>query len=697
LSKRESRQLVVEILKFAEHIPTELRELVVRGAEGNPFYTEELIKMLIEDGVIIPDEETWGIDLTHFEEVDIPSTLVGVLQARLDSLPVHERTVLQQASVVGRLFWDRIVSHIQSEGGDGDDPQHIPQVLTSLRDRELIFRHEESAFVGAVEYLFKHDVLREVTYESVLKRLRKTYHGLVADWLIGNSGDRIGEYSGLIAEHLLLARREEQACEYFFHAGESALASFANAEAQHYFYLALELSPPETTHVELLSGLGEALRLQGKNEEAEQIFRQAIQIYNQLGNSDCMGDIYTRLSKSLWRIDYLRAWKVCQEGLDLLEGTTDSLGYARLLSEAGRTAYFSNVTDQVKPLCNRAVEMAQSVGDLEVQADATITMALAKEDHLESIDLMEEMIALTEENGLLYAASRAHHNLAYFLSEFMVNQESALQHELRAAEIDIQYGDIEGMLFALDQLYGYYIGLGKLKTVEDKMNEFLQKASVPTPRREKFFHENLPNLLFAKGEWLKALDAIRERCEELHQGKNIQVIEGANNLLISTIMELNRFRNYDDLSEIERALKENEELGTERFDILYGFGILNARQKRFNEAHDYILQAENEISDKGESPLIDLFRNIAEFELAFAEERWENAVAACKKSIELQKSSGYCWDCARRLIDLGDALVGRNEPSDLDRARQNYQQSLDMFTEMGAPGYIKVLEERLEV
>jgi hypothetical protein len=110
LSKRESRHLVGEILKLTNDIPAELRELVVRGAEGNPFYTEELIKMLIEDGVIIPDEETWQVDLTRLEVVDVPSTLAGVLQARLDSLPLHERTVLQQASVVGRLFWDRIVA-----------------------------------------------------------------------------------------------------------------------------------------------------------------------------------------------------------------------------------------------------------------------------------------------------------------------------------------------------------------------------------------------------------------------------------------------------------------------------------------------------------------------------------------------------------------------------------------------------------
>ncbi len=63
------------------------------------------------------------------------------------------------------------------------------------------------------EYLFKHDILREVTYESVLKRMRKAYHALAADWLIAHCGERIGEYRGLIAEHLLLGGRKEQALE----------------------------------------------------------------------------------------------------------------------------------------------------------------------------------------------------------------------------------------------------------------------------------------------------------------------------------------------------------------------------------------------------------------------------------------------------------------------------------------------------
>ena len=84
-----------------------------------------------------------------------------------------------------------------------------------------------------------------------------------------------------------------------------------------------------------------------------------------------------------------------------------------------------------------------------------------------------------------------------------------------------------------------------------------------------------------------------------------------------------------------------------------------------------------------------------EFEIAVAEELWSEALSACYTTIEIFRKPGQYWNWARKLIDLGDVLARRNEPGDLEKARETYQQSLDMFTEMGAPGYIKVLEERL--
>ena len=85
-----------------------------------------------------------------------------------------------------------------------------------------------------------------------------------------------------------------------------------------------------------------------------------------------------------------------------------------------------------------------------------------------------------------------------------------------------------------------------------------------------------------------------------------------------------------------------------------------------------------------------------DFEIAFAKKLWTEAVTACEKSLEIYQNRGYLWRWARTLINLGDSLVGRNELGDLERARETYQQSLDTFTEMGAPGYIQVLEKRLK-
>jgi class 3 adenylate cyclase len=92
LSRRASRVLVGEILQKTEGVPDELRDLIVEGAEGNPFYVEELIRMLIEDGVILLGEDHWRVELGQLAGVRVPPTLTGVLQARLDSLPPEEKT-----------------------------------------------------------------------------------------------------------------------------------------------------------------------------------------------------------------------------------------------------------------------------------------------------------------------------------------------------------------------------------------------------------------------------------------------------------------------------------------------------------------------------------------------------------------------------------------------------------------------------
>lgn len=197
-----ARTLVEEVLQKAESVPDALIDLVVERADGNAFYVEELVKMLIDDAVIEPGEpwEPWRIHVDRLDPERVPATLTGVLQTRLDSLLPAERGALQRASVVGRVFWDGTVASL---GQDGTEATRT--ALEQTRRRELVFRRDSSSFDDNVEYTFKHALLRDVTYETVLLRDRQRLHGLVARWILDQAGERVSEYSALIATHHRLA------------------------------------------------------------------------------------------------------------------------------------------------------------------------------------------------------------------------------------------------------------------------------------------------------------------------------------------------------------------------------------------------------------------------------------------------------------------------------------------------------------
>ncbi len=277
LSKWDSRRLVAEILQKLDQVPEALRDLIVAGAEGNPFFIEELVKILVEDGVIVTGQERWRLEPARLAEIRVPQTLTGVLQARLDRLPPEERTVLQQASVVGRLFWDRAVARIQASTGEGVEPGKLAENLSKLRHREMVYQRETSAFADAQEYVFKHALLREVTYDSVLKRLRRTYHGLVADWLLEHGGGRVEEMTSLIADHLALAGRSAEAIDYLLGAGDRARNRYAQQEAIRAYERAMALL------VELGDDKGAARTLMklGLTYETTFDFRRAHEAYQE--------------------------------------------------------------------------------------------------------------------------------------------------------------------------------------------------------------------------------------------------------------------------------------------------------------------------------------------------------------------------------------------------------------------------------
>jgi tetratricopeptide (TPR) repeat protein len=559
----------------------------------------------------------------------------------------------------------------------------------------MVYRREASAFADAREYLFKHDILREVTYESVLKRLRRRYHGLVADWLIAQVSGRVGEYSGLIAGHLLQAGRKEEAGAYFLRAGESALASFANAEAEGYFRQALELTLSDNQKAACLAGLGEALYRQGSNQGAVENLRQSIECYLILGNSDRTASLYARLAYVHWNKDCQAAWEACQEGLLRLEGAPESPGMARLLAETGRAAFFlARSSDEVIALCQQASEMAERQGELEAQAEASITIALASPDTDKDTDkliqALQEAAEFSEANRLWAQARRAYANLA---ANFL-QPDNAIQYVMRCLDISIHVGNIEWLFWDLKQLVAILISRGEIKTIEATLRDILSSSTTPQSRVDEFVEEVHSSLFFARGELIQALEFIRCGQQKSRKTANYNQIANWNIGLENICRDLKLFKGMDYLSEAETCLQENIKLNV--FPIESRLRLVEnlALQKRFTEAHEQLDEAIKNL-DQPISRFIVVTRLLVEAVLASAEGRWEEAVSKRLARLDMCQVDGNRNAWAWNLIPLGDDLLSRNAPGDREQAQQIYHQSLEMFTEMGATGYIQVLEARL--
>jgi tetratricopeptide (TPR) repeat protein len=251
------------------------------------------------------------------------------------------------------------------------------------------------------------------------------------------------------------------------------------------------------------------------------------------------------------------------------------------------------------------------------------------------------------------------------------------------------------MLLGLGNAIEQKVYLGHLRSMEDFIVEFLGQSSAAESRVEGFLQLMHTFVSNYRGEWLQSLEYTRVQLQELRKGGSLQLTAEINFDLAGILMEMNRFAGLDDLSEAEAALLENIDMRwmVEESELL--LAAILARKGQRQEAQNHLASVLQEYGPDL-TKLQQSYRLQAEMELALAEERWDEALAACQALIDNFQAGGYRWYWARQLIDRGDALLKRDGPGDREAAEQAYRQSLEMFTEMGAPGYVRVLEERLE-
>ncbi len=278
LGERHSTELVANLIGELD-LPAELHAQILRKTEGNPFFMEEVIRSLVADGVLVRDarDQSWQL-VRQVEQVQLPDTVQGLILARIDRLEEDVKQALKLASVIGRSFYNRVLEVISRA------QPNLAGSLSELEHAELIRVRQQQP---EIEYIFKHALVQEAAYGSILAESRRTIHRRVAQAIEMLFEDRLDEFTSLLAHHYTCAQDSDKAQEYLFKAGDQAGKMAADTEALEHFRLAEgeyikafgdKLEPLQ--RAALARKVGAALYGTGHYERALEQFRRAL---SQLG------------------------------------------------------------------------------------------------------------------------------------------------------------------------------------------------------------------------------------------------------------------------------------------------------------------------------------------------------------------------------------------------------------------------------
>ena len=224
-----SSAMVRAILKDSE-VNEQLMHFILNRASGNPLFLEEFIFALLDNGSIKKIDDQYVLNKQP-SEIQIPTTIQGIIAARLDHLEADLKRTLQVASVIGRIFAYRILKAVM------DLQAGLKSYLINLQSLELI---SEKNYYPELEYIFRHALIQEVAYNSLLSLRKKDFHRKVGEAMKTFFAGRIGDHASLIGDHFMRGEAWESAYEFLVKAGDDAARLYAHAEARLHYARAAE-------------------------------------------------------------------------------------------------------------------------------------------------------------------------------------------------------------------------------------------------------------------------------------------------------------------------------------------------------------------------------------------------------------------------------------------------------------------------
>jgi class 3 adenylate cyclase/tetratricopeptide (TPR) repeat protein len=418
LDELESVRLIENLLEVDTLTPN-MQDIILSKAEGNPFFVEEVIRMLIDRDALVKKGNRWLLkDDIHVGE--IPDNLQGLLLARIDRLPEDVKHTLRIASVIGRRFPALVLeqvlagyntSSLESKGIPPTAP--LAEQLNILIQAGLLAQSETEQ---EIEYAFTSALIHEAARASLVRADRRQLHQTIANTLEAIYTERLDEFAPLLADHFHHAGSDKKAMQYYAMAGNLALSRYANAEAARFYSNSLAImrslfrKSEEPEYLHLVQSLGELYQKRGQALWWSGSYNQALENYSEMeafaraqGDARlelaCLADLAALYSAPNPKFDAERGEQIALEAQQISRQLGDAGTEARLFWILMMNGFFSNQPQKAATYGDQALQLARRH---ELHGLLALTLAdLAKYVYTPMMQFDTALIALDEAKRIL--------------------------------------------------------------------------------------------------------------------------------------------------------------------------------------------------------------------------------------------------------------------------------------------------------
>lgn len=359
----------------------------VAVAEGNPFFVEEILHMLIDAGLLQRQNGDWRV--ARNLQVAVPHTVQGVVTARIDRLQQQEKALLLEASVLGKDFWAGALAHVT-----GHAVPSMDQLLRTLLTKDFLIERERSRLEGQREFTFKHIIIRDIAYQMLPKARRAEQHRAYGVWWEQTLQDRAEGFVELLAHHWLQAARlsreigradqwsdaASRALQYALAAGRKAARVYANEQATAHFQNARQIAEElgaDAERIAATEGLADVHALQAQWEEASRLYQEALDYHLRKGDAIRQARVQSRIGSTFSGVfDFRQALPHIQSAIRKLEGQHAEAELGGVYVQMARTqAYIGNLRD-AEQYARSGLQLADRLQLLPLAGEANSVLAM---------------------------------------------------------------------------------------------------------------------------------------------------------------------------------------------------------------------------------------------------------------------------------------------------------------------------------